>query len=250
MTSTGKIARTREFVSGALSRGEIEPDDAVVFTDGFDSFVARPAGGAARALLAATPPGSVLFSAERGCWPDAALAVRFPEPPRGALAAAGGGRYRYLNAGGYGGRARDVSALLEAVWSDALSATASGEGLAADDQLLFQRRLLAQHEAGLGSGLETECPAIELDYACQVFQANAGEDVDDASSEPVLQVRRGMRGATLQLHARRRERRVGFDMILVLVQYDLACEANVFVDGIDFPDSILTLWPIPSVGRT
>lgn len=167
-------------------------------TQAFDSFLATGADDAARALMTSTSRGAVLFSVERECYPDKSLASDFPEPSRGACAAAGG-RYRYLNAGGYGGRASDVRSLLKAAWAEAVR---SGEGTSADDQLLFQRRLLAQHAAGAlargdsdahadadaGARDDSSVPSIVLDYACTIFQANAGEDVNAATGEHVLQV--------------------------------------------------------------
>ena len=84
-----KLAWTREWLR------TVPGDRVVLFVDAYDTVLQRPIV-AADALL---PPGAVLFGADRRCEPDVCAGPLAPG--------------RYLNAGGYVGRAADVLRLLD-----------------------------------------------------------------------------------------------------------------------------------------
>lgn len=93
-----------------------------------------------------TPPldGKVLFNAESNCYPDASLATKYPNKETS--------RYKYLNAGAYVGRKKDIVALLE----ECIPHMGNGS----IDQLVFSRKYVEE----MGSG------TIQLDSNCDIFQ--------------------------------------------------------------------------------
>jgi len=114
----------------------------IMFTDSYDVVLTSPPAEVVRQF--AQCRCSVLFSAEDSCWPDASLAAQYPPTPLG---------YRYLNSGGFVGKASTLAAMME--WLPPASD-------ASDDQLLYTRLFLdpaARERFGL-----------KLDHLAKVFQ--------------------------------------------------------------------------------
>ena len=190
-----KINLLRAALDGLVAGGQA--DTLVMFSDSYDVFMA--AGPQAIAEAFVSYGVDVLFSAERWCWPERKLEARYP--PCGSATwtggvasgaageaageAAGGAAcpYRFLNSGGFIGRAGVLRSLVGHKVHDH-----------ADDQLYFTHRYLASLEAradGHGSGVGgggargasagiALAPTYELDTNCSIFQTLGGakEDVE------------------------------------------------------------------------
>lgn len=149
-----KLRLVREYLRG------VRAGALVVFVDAYDSLFLPSHDRLVERFLAFDRP--LVFSAEKGCWPDGARAARYPRSrtalshrrsrPLGAAAPRPAPPsqtpFRYLNSGGYMGHA---GALLEAL--DDLS---PGEG--DDDQRLFTDYFL-KHPDRVG-----------LDHEATIFQ--------------------------------------------------------------------------------
>jgi len=84
------------------SIAEEKEDLIVMFTDAYDVILTADADHILK-LYRSFAPARIVFSAEGFCWPDAGLAERYPEVDKG---------YRFLNSGGFIGRAKDVAEML------------------------------------------------------------------------------------------------------------------------------------------
>jgi hypothetical protein len=146
---------------------ELPADAAVLFVDGYDVLVND---GLAR-VAAALDGCDALFAAERRCWPDEALAPRFPQR-------AGG--YRFLNSGCYVARAGPLREMLDTLQDED-----------DDDQALFTRAMLSGRWR------------VRLDHACALFQTLADVDESDIVVDHVRSVvtNRRMRTRPVLVHA-------------------------------------------------
>jgi hypothetical protein len=147
-------------------------DDAVVlFADAFDSVLLPCRDTILGKFRAFEAP--IVFSAEKGCWPDPHLKARYPQPESRAMAPQDATLrrlrptppletpFRYLNSGGYMGYAgaiRSVLAELEAPDED-------------DDQRLFTHYFLEHRET------------VGLDHESTIFQTLHHVDPDDLTVE-------------------------------------------------------------------
>lgn len=80
-----------------------EDDEIILFTDGTD--VVFTAGEEEILYKFAAFKKEIVFSGETGCWPDKSLASQYPP--------SGGSPYRYLNSGGFIGKAAPIKQMLE-----------------------------------------------------------------------------------------------------------------------------------------
>eukprot|EP01062_Namystynia_karyoxenos_P037506 TRINITY_DN2729_c1_g2_i1.p1 TRINITY_DN2729_c1_g2~~TRINITY_DN2729_c1_g2_i1.p1 ORF type:complete len:565 (+),score=119.24 TRINITY_DN2729_c1_g2_i1:83-1696(+) len=184
-----KRARTVGWVRGVLRQAVLAdaiagvPDDVVVLvTDSFDvALQLSPAEFAARWEWEERWRGpGVLYSAETGCWPFAILARGCPEWPRGCerfpSSPLGGASPRFLNAGVFAARGRDLKR-----WLDGLSrlSTSTPRRCLYDDQAPHGWRWIQSYEAGEAARLDhaewmaknTNCAAEKVvwDAAQKVF---------------------------------------------------------------------------------
>ncbi|CEL93029.1 unnamed protein product [Vitrella brassicaformis CCMP3155] len=137
-----------------------DPDLLVVFTDGYDGVLRVPNEELERRLRLLIPDNdntTIIVSSELGLWPDRRLKDEYPMPPTKDA-------YRFLNSGGYAGRAGALSLCLEKY--------PSGQ----DDQLFFTRRFLKND---VGHGV-----TIKLDYERPLFQALTRMDPDEWKLAP------------------------------------------------------------------
>jgi hypothetical protein len=91
---------------------------------------------------------SILFSAEKYCWPDKNLHKYYPTT---------NSEYKYLNSGGFIGNAYDILQLLNMIINDN-----------DDDQLYFTKIFL------FDNNYINYIPKIKLDYNCEIFQTLNG----------------------------------------------------------------------------
>lgn len=96
---------------------------------------------------------SILFTAEKYCWPDENLKKYYPKT---------NSEYKYLNSGGFMGNAYDILQLLHMEIKDA-----------DDDQLYFTKIFLFDNTN------KNEIPKIKLDYNCEIFQTLHGTSRKD-----------------------------------------------------------------------
>ena len=96
---------------------------------------------------------SILFSAEKICWPDKTLKKYYP------IASSD---YKYLNSGGFIGNAYDILDLLHMKINDN-----------DDDQLYFTKIFLFDNKD------TNNVPKIKLDYNCEIFQTLNGSSIQD-----------------------------------------------------------------------
>lgn len=143
-----------DFVKQFL-RDQTDAERMVVFTDGYDTLLIESAKTLGDRLEQLVKPGTVVFAAERFCWPDKHVADRYPEPRSGTA-------YRYLNSGNYAGRVGDLRALL-AAWPD----DDDDADHLTDDQRFFTTAFLAGNSS------------IVLDYERQLFQTLNGINRDE-----------------------------------------------------------------------
>jgi len=85
---------------------------------------------------------SILFSAEKYCWPDISLSEKYPKA---------NSSFKYLNSGGFIGNAYEILHLLDINVKDT-----------EDDQLYYTNKYL------------NACNKIQIDYNCEIFQTLNG----------------------------------------------------------------------------
>lgn len=146
---------------------KLPPERPVLFVDGYDVVLTRHITQALQVWERHGEP--VLFAAEPFCWPEQDKADAYPPPPEDSP-------YRFLNSGGFIGRARDLLALMHRPVQD-------GD----DDQAYYTAQFLAAAQKPTSASAP-----MQLDYKCELFQCLNGA-LDD------VQVDEG-RGA---LHNRR-----------------------------------------------
>lgn len=117
----------------------LDPNDIVLFLDGYDTFVHLPIEQVLERYFAFKK--EILFSAEPMCWPDKSIANDFPET----------GGYKYLNSGTYIGTAKELLKMFDPPIENY-----------EDDQLYCQKQYL--------TGLYD----IALDYESYVFFCLSG----------------------------------------------------------------------------
>ncbi|CEM29822.1 unnamed protein product [Vitrella brassicaformis CCMP3155] len=125
-----------------------DPDLLVIFTDGYDTLVRIPNEELERRMRLLIPDNdntTIVVSSELGIWPKWHLKHKYPMPPSHVENA-----YRYLNSGGYAGRAGALALCLDKYPPRE------------DDQLFFTNRFLEQD---VGHGV-----TVKLDYERLLFQ--------------------------------------------------------------------------------
>ncbi|CEM18633.1 unnamed protein product [Vitrella brassicaformis CCMP3155] len=149
MVTLGQQGRHRKELKLEVMRHWLRdqnPGILCVFTDGYDTLLRIPGEELRRRVGAmfAQDNATIIFSTEKGVWPERSLKPRYPRTPNED-------GYRYLNAGGYIGRAGALSCLLDK-WDGRM-----------DDQLFFTMRFLNQD---VGCNV-----TIRLDYDRLLFQS-------------------------------------------------------------------------------
>ena len=115
--------------------GDIDDDTIILFTDSYDVVFAD--GPESIINKWNSLGGGMIFTAEKTCWPEPHLSKVYPDSPYD---------YRYLNSGGFLGRAEDIKKLIETNCEDS-----------DDDQLYYTLKFLNSE-------------GITLDYECDIFQ--------------------------------------------------------------------------------
>lgn len=139
-----KIRETYRWLQGGVA-----PDQVVLFTDAYDTVVVRPGEEILAQFRELDYP--LVFSAEKNCYPDPKRATEYP---------ACDSPWRFLNSGGWIGRADHMLALLESVNAAELPDSH-------DDQAFFTDIYLRRPAS------------ILLDTECRIFQTlwRSAEDV-------------------------------------------------------------------------
>lgn len=138
-------------------------DELVIWTDSFDVvFAAHPDEVAAR-YLKLWPSMPVLYNAERGIWPRADLADRFPEC---------GTPWRYLNCGLMIGPPKDMLKVLD--WMDL-------DGMPGDclDPLRPGHKCEPNDQAWHQMAWSAKPTAMAIDTQCEIFQSCSACSMDD-----------------------------------------------------------------------
>lgn len=119
---------------------ECDDDEVVLFTDAHDVYL----GGSHEDILAVywSMNANIVFAAEKNCWPVKALETQYPTHTDKYI------KYKYLNSGGFIGRAGSLRK-----WIDQNFHNVSG---ATDDQLWYTQ-------------LHIRSP-VKLDVRCEIFQ--------------------------------------------------------------------------------
>ncbi len=115
----------------------------VLFVDGYDTIITRHVGDILDAWQEVASEAA-LFAAEVFCWPDEAVAERYPAAPED-------NPYRFLNSGAFIGKAGDLSRIIAAKIADD-----------EDDQRYYTERFLSGKFK------------MKLDYGCRLFQCLNG----------------------------------------------------------------------------
>lgn len=155
-----KTWELRDWLKRKLRSGVLKRNDMLVFTDGYDVLYQ---GGKADIMAGWRRAGSpdILFSAERFCWPDKALAPQFEHVSRGP--------YKYLNSGTFMGTAGALSAALQDPIFDAKENDKS-------DQLLWTQWFLKHRNTA----------NVKLDVNQDVFACVAGDECLPLPRAPIL----------------------------------------------------------------
>ncbi|MFI1745059.1 glycosyltransferase domain-containing protein [Thalassobellus sediminis] len=108
LVSSSKVFNTRrikdELLYDYLSDDSIDDNQIILFTDGTDALFT--AGEVEIIEKFNSFDKKVIFSAETGCWPDSNLASQYPDNDNKTP-------YKYLNSGGFIGKAKLIKELLE-----------------------------------------------------------------------------------------------------------------------------------------
>ena len=140
MKSTGggqKINLIREYIK------ELPDHDVLFFCDGYDTFVVTELDEIIRRYLDFSH--SIVFAAERICWPNEELATQIIKTNKG-ITPYTDTPYKYLNSGLFVGTVKELRSILQDVDD------------ASDDQLYYQEAYLSGHYD------------MALDLECYIFQ--------------------------------------------------------------------------------
>ena len=130
---------------------EIGDERLILVTDSYDVIMSANSKEIVKKFKKFNCP--IVFAAEASCWPDTKLAEKYPptESPN-----------KYLNSGGFIGKAKDIKKILPSAAFEANS----------DDQLYYTNKYLSQAQDGE--------KLIKLDYKCDIFQClnNAENEIE------------------------------------------------------------------------
>lgn len=143
-----KVILTREYLKTLTGYTHL------IFVDAYDTLFLKPV---------TEVPDYILFSAEKGCWPDTSKAKDYPETKCPY-------DWRYLNSGSYCGSIEQYLAL-----TDKYSIVMSD-----DDQGYFTNIYLNEWQP------QGTVPKVKLDYKCELFQSYAFAAEGDFSITDVL----------------------------------------------------------------
>lgn len=108
----------------------VDKDELILFSDGYDAIFLAGEGEIMEKFSRFN--SDLVFSAEANCWPDESLASRYPGP--------GAGTYKFLNSGGFIGKAGVIAAMLKKKVRDAKKYQGS-------NQYIWTRRYLHNADA-------------------------------------------------------------------------------------------------------
>lgn len=126
----------------------------VLFTDSYDVISLTNSCEILTKFNSICDNNTVLFSAEKGCWPLKQLDIFYPEVES---------EYKFLNSGGFIGNAEKILDLLEKKIENC-----------EDDQLYYTKLFLFDNK------IDNSINKIKLDYSCDIFQTlnGANDDID------------------------------------------------------------------------
>ena len=124
----------------------------VLFTDSYDVITLTNSCEILTKFNSICDNNTVLFSAEKGCWPLKQLDIFYPEVES---------EYKFLNSGGFIGNAEKILDLLEKKIENC-----------EDDQLYYTKIFLFDNK------IDNSINKIKLDYSCEIFQTLNGAFYD------------------------------------------------------------------------
>jgi hypothetical protein len=152
------VSKKKEFTSNRIKDDllknylthEVGPEEVILFTDGIDTVLMSRED---EILAKFQKTGrDLLFSCETLCWPDPSLADSYPSTARGP--------YRYLNSGGFVGKAGVIKELLE-------EEPPGSDNFGRSNQYVWAKRYFAYPDV------------IGLDHGCELFHTFSPEICND-----------------------------------------------------------------------
>jgi len=136
----------------------------VLFTDSYDVIVLTNFTEILNKYNSICDNDTVLFTAEKSCWPLKQLDIFYPESDS---------EYKFLNSGGFIGNAERILNLLEKKIENC-----------EDDQLYFTKIFLFDNK--IDNNMNTN--KIKLDYSCEIFQTlnDAFDDIDIVNKKRIF----------------------------------------------------------------
>jgi hypothetical protein len=143
---------------------ELLRNKIVLFTDSYDVITLTNSTEILNKYNSICDNDTVLFSAEKNCWPLKQLDIFYPETDS---------EYKFLNSGGFIGNAERILNLLEKKIENC-----------EDDQLYFTKIFLFDNK--IDNNMNTN--KIKLDYSCEIFQTLNGafDDIDIVNKKRVF----------------------------------------------------------------
>ena len=136
----------------------------ILFTDSYDVITLTNSTEILNKYNSICDNDTVLFTAEKGCWPLTQLDIFYPETDS---------EYKFLNSGGFIGNAEKILNLLEKKIENC-----------EDDQLYFTKIFLFDNK--IDNNMNTN--KIKLDYSCEIFQTlnDAFDDIDIVNKKRIF----------------------------------------------------------------
>jgi hypothetical protein len=134
----------------------------ILFTDSYDVITLTNSTEILNKYNSICDNDTVLFSAEKNCWPLKQLDIFYPETDS---------EYKFLNSGGFIGNAERILNLLEKKIENC-----------EDDQLYYTKIFLFDNK------IDNSINKIKLDYGCEIFQTLNGafDDIDIVNKKRIF----------------------------------------------------------------